>query len=383
MDLKNKSTEELHNLKKQLESEIATENNQQMALKILMNAEYGALANQYFRYFDPRLASAITLCGQLAIRWIEKYLMEHPLQKKYKWEVIYEDTDSVYMSFKYLAEKLIKKFGDDEHLITEKINKFSLKVIQPIIDKGYEELAEYVNANENRMFMKQEKISTKGLWTGKKKYALLVLDNEGVLYKEPTLKVKGIETVRASTPQFVREKLEKILTIILTDPDSLSDFIDETRKEFMKLDAEDTAFSVSVNTLNKYETIVDNGNPLFEDDMFDEDEYSELGYKKRTPIGVRAAIVHNKYIIKNDLFRKIPEIKVGEKIKFLYMKEPNPLHENIIGFTRLLPERDKLVQFVDFNTQFYKTFLRPIENITEKIKMIIKDNKDFDINTLF
>jgi len=372
IDYLNLSKEELEKYKFELESEISKLNNNQMARKVLLNSEYGAIANIYFRYFDIRLASAITLGGQLAIRWIEKYLMKHPLQKKYMWDVIYEDTDSLYLSVEKLSKALEKKY-DDRNLIVDKLNEFSAKIIQPIIDKGYKELAEYVNANENRMFMKQEKLATKALWTGKKKYALLVIDNEGVRYKEPKLKVKGIETVRSSTPKFVREKLRKVITLILTDKEKLNNFIEETKKEFLLVEPESVAFTVSVNTLNKYETVIKN--------HFSGE--TELSYKKRTPIGVRAAIVHNKYIIKNNLFNKIPEINVGDKIKYLYLKEPNPLHENIIGFIKNIPDKDKLKKFVDYNTQFYKTFLKPIENITTKINLLFQLNDEFNIHELF
>ena len=379
--------EQLKAAKFALESEIAKLHNNQMARKIFINSEYGALANKYFRYYDIRLASAITLSGQLALRWMEDYLMAHPLQRKYGWRVIYEDTDSLYVCLDRLALAMLERFKDP-HKVVDKLNEFSTKVVQPIIDRGYEELATYVNANENRMFMKQEKISSKAMWTGKKKYALLVYDNEGVRYDEPELKVKGIETVRSSTPKIVRKKLKKVLKLILTDPGSLPGFIEDARAEFMASEPEDLAFTVSVNTLNKYEDVVYDQANLFEEEFREDyDEYelveSELGYKKKSPIGVRAALIHNNYVIKNDLYNVFTEIYVGEKIKWLYMRQPNPLHENILGFRRLMPDRDKLRQYVDYPLQFYKTFIRPIENITKKIGMPLTTVREVPLDSIF
>ena len=222
MDFSNLTDEELKQLKHDLEAKISQYNNEQLALKYLMNGEYGALGNVYFRYFDINLASAVTLSGQLAIRWIENYLMNHELQKKYKWEVIYEDTDSVYLDLHYFVIKLLEKHPNLSNVqIAKVVDNFSEKVITPIIDEGYQKLAEYVGANENRMFMKREKISTKGLWTGKKKYALLTLYDEKVIYPSEVLKVKGIETVRSSTPKLVREKLKEVLKLVMTDEEKL------------------------------------------------------------------------------------------------------------------------------------------------------------------
>ena len=371
-DLKKISNEELDRRISILTSEVSRLNNIQMANKILMNSEYGALANKWFRYYDIRLASAVTVSGQLAIRWIENYLMAHPLQKKYNWEVIYSDTDSVYLSVEKLAKKIENK-NPDPHNIVDKLSEFSDKVLQPIINKGYDLLSKYVNANENRMFMKREKISSKGLWTGKKKYALLVYDDEGVRYQDAKLKVTGIETVRSSTPPFVKKRLEKVLKLILTEPDNLAQYIDETKKMFYGADPYDIALTVSVRTLEKYKTIVKNN---FTND-------TELSYKKGTPIGVRAAIVYNGYIIKNDLYNRFPEIMPGDKIKYLFLKMPNPMFENVFGFVKNIPNHDEIAQYIDIETQFYKTFLKPIENITTKINMIIDNIDEFDIHSLF
>lgn len=374
MDYSKLSDSELKILKSELESKISKSNNEQMALKILMNGEYGALGNVYFRYYDIRLASAVTLSGQLAIKWIEKFLLDHKLQEKYKWESVYCDTDSIYLDLSFMAKVFSKKYKtDDKNFIAEKINVFCEKVLEPLIEKGYGGLAKYVNANENRMFMKREKISIKGLWKEKKKYALMALYDESVIYPEPKLKVTGMETVSAKTPKPVRENLSEVLKLLMVDQTKLSQIIADFREAFFKLQPEEIAFSVGVNKLTKYETLVK-----------DIDGNTELGYKKGCPIGVRAAITYNSYIIKNDLFNSYPEIQVGEKIKYVYAKVPNPFgNENVIGFINRLPNKEGLIEYIDYKTQFEKTFLTPIENITKKIKVVLSDATEVDIDDLF
>lgn len=371
-DLKNLTNKQLLSLKGDTEARVSQYNNGQLALKYLMNGCYGAFGSPYFRYFNIKIATAITLSGQLAIKWIEDYLMNHPKQAKYKWDVMYIDTDSIYVSISNIYNMLSDKIKSNQQNSVDKINEFSDKIIQPIINEGYEKLAKYVQANENRMFMKREKVSIKSLWVGKKKYALHVLDNEGVRYTEPKLKVKGIEIIQSSTPKFVRERLKNIVELILTDPEKLSDLIEKTRKDFLELEPEDIARTSSVNTMNKYETIIKNG-----------DGTTMLHYKKKCPMAVRASIMHNKYVIYNDLYNKFPEINEGDKVKYVFMKLPNPIHENVFGFLKNMPDKDKLKQYVDYKMQFEKVFLTPIYNITDKIRMMIKNNYEIDLNELF
>ena len=374
VDFSNFTNEQLIEEKKRLEAVYSKLNNEQLALKYLMNGEYGALGNIFFRYYDIRLASAVTLSGQLAIRWIEKELMNHPLQSKFNWKVVYSDTDSIYLNLEFVAKK-IKESNPEltEKELCLKLDKFSEKYVIPIIDEGYNKLSSYVQANENRMFMKREKISPVGFWVAKKKYALMTLYDEKVIYDEPTLKVKGIETVRSSTPKIVKKPLENVLKLIMNDNDKLAEFIAETKTLFYNSEPEDIAFSVSVNTMSKYVK-------EYEDKQ---NNRTILTYKSGTPIGVRAAITYNSYIRRNDLINVYPEIHEGDKIKYLYLKLPNPFNENILGFPKRFPEKDKLKQFVDYRTQFEKSFMSPIERITTAIKIALKKYDEVNLNDFF
>ena len=357
------SDEELKVEEGRLRSKVAILNNGQMSRKILMNAGYGFLANKYGRYFDIRLASAITLSGQLSIKHAEKYLMEHVKQKAYKWDVIYADTDSLYIELNQLVNKLIQKNPNiTQKEITSKLESFVQKVILPIVHEGYEQLAEYMNCNDNRMFMAAEKICSRAFWVGRKKYAMLVASDEGVHYPEPVLKVKGIEIVRSSTPKVIRESLKIAVKYLLEDTDKFYSFIKNYKKEFDKYSIEEIAFPRSVNNLEKYK--------------------DGEGYKKGTPIGVRAAFTFNKFIKKHNLLSSFTEIQSGEKIKFCYMKTPNPVYENVFGFIKRFPNTKKMREYVDRNLQFDKAFMAVIKKMCSHLQIPYEKSKN-SINDLF
>jgi DNA polymerase elongation subunit (family B) len=348
----------------ELERHISTKNNFQMAMKILMNSEYGALANVHFRYYDVRLASAITLSAQLALKWAAKKVMEHPMRKKYRWELLYGDTDSLYLSVKYVVDQIRLRKPDisDKDLIKQ-VNGFVAKVIQPILNDGYDELAEYVNANENRMFMNHEKTITNALWTSKKRYALNVLWDEGVTYDKPKLKVKGIEIVRSSTPKVIRDALKESVAIMLEDESKLLDFVKEQKDKFKTHDVLNIAFPRSANNIDKF--LVEKADGSY-------------GYASKTPIGVRAAIIYNNHIKDLDGW---PEIQSGEKIKYVYLTKPNIFDENVIGFIRRIPE--DAIKYVDWDMQFEKTFLSVIQNIYRKMGKVFKMHKETNLMDIF
>ena len=186
-----------------LTKEIARCNNIQMAKKISLNSAYGAIGNQYFRYYKLANAEAITLSGQVSIRWIENRMNGY-LNKLLDTEnvdyVVASDTDSIYINFGPLVDKFFNSKSDDKAKIVSILDKVCQDKLEPFIDKSYEELADYVNAYDQKMFMKRENIADRGIWTAKKRYILNVWDSEGVRYEEPKLKMMGIEAVKSSTP---------------------------------------------------------------------------------------------------------------------------------------------------------------------------------------
>ena len=336
----------------ELSKEIARLHNMQMAKKIQLNSAYGALANQYFRWFDTRHAEAITMSGQLSIRWIEGKMnkfLNKLLSTKGKDYVVASDTDSIYVCLAGLVDKVFVDKKPSTEKVVAFLDKACEQTIQPFIDKSYQELSEYVGAFQQKMFMKRESIADKGIWRGKKMYILNVFNNEGVQYKEPQLKTMGIETVRSSTPAACRESIKKALKIIMSGTqEELITFIDQFRTTFSSLPFEDIAFPRGVNGIDKYRCAAN-------------------VYKKGTPIHVKGALIYNNLIKTLKIEKKFAPISDGDKIKFSYLKVPNPAFATVISVPGILPPQFEMEKYIDRDMQFDKSFLEPIKSITSVI----------------
>ena len=338
--------------------DISKYNNIQMAKKISLNSAYGAIGNVWFRYYDLLVAEAITTSGQLSIRWIEHALNEYlnTLLGTDKYDyVLASDTDSVYITFDKLVNKVFGERQDTTKIINF-LDTIATQKIEPFIDKSYSELAGYVNAYSNKMSMKREVIADKGIWTAKKRYILNAYDVEGVRYKEPQLKIMGIEAVKSSTPAPCRQKIKDALKIIMSgDEKMLNTFIQEFREEFMKLPVEDIAYPRSVNGIKKFTS----SNGLF---------------AKGAPIHCKGAILYNHLIQKHKLSNKYEFIQEGDKIKFLHLKEPNVYTSTAISFMTKLPKELDFESIIDYDIQFTKSFVDPLKFITTKILWKIDDS---------
>ena len=344
-----------HALDTKLSKEIAKYNNFQLVRKIQLNSAYGAIGNEWFRYFDVDMAEAITLSGQLSIRWIANHLNDFLNEtigtKEYDY-VVASDTDSVYLRLGNLVDKVCG--GKSESEVVEFLNKASEEIILPFIKKKYDELACKMNAYENKMVMDRECIASKAVWTAKKRYMMLVHDSEGIRYAEPKMKIMGIETTRSSTPQVVRDALTEAIKLILTtDEDTVIKFIDDFRTQFNQFTPEEIAFPRSVNGMKKY---ID----------------ASTIYKKSTPIAVKGSLIYNHYVKELGLRDKHREIVDGDKIKFLHLIKPNPLGgiagtDQVVAFPNDLPREFKVEKFIDYEMQFEKSFLSPLKNILEII----------------
>jgi len=331
-----------------LKNDISKYNNFQMARKIQLNSLFGAWGNEYFRYYDSRIAEGITMTGQYIIRkvgtaldvYLNKVVGTHGHNYSF-----YSDTDSCYISLDPLVRKYYSNLPRDK--LIDVLDKICEEKITETINKSCDGLADYTNAFQKKIIFKREAIAERGLWVAKKRYALNVYDNEGVRYKDPKLKVMGLEIVRSSTPAPVRESLKEAVRLALTtDEKTLQGFIEHTRILFNKFEPEQIAFPRGVNGLMKYTSGADI-------------------YAKGTPMHVRGALMYNHLLRKNKLDKKYELIQEGEKIKFLYLKEPNHIRENCIAFIGKIPKELDLDRYIDYNTMFEKSFLEPIKQIIE------------------
>ena len=337
---------------KALEKEIARCNNIQMAKKISLNSAYGAIGNQYFRYYKLANAEAITLSGQVSIRWIESKMNQYLnklLSTTDEDYVIASDTDSIYLNLGPLVDKFFASKSGDKVAIVGLLDKICEDKFEPYIDKCYSDLASYVSAYDQKMQMKRENIAERGIWTAKKRYILNVWDSEGVRYEEPKLKMMGIEAVKSSTPAPCRKMIKDALKLMMNGTeDEVIDFIDKCREDFKKLPPEQISFPRSVSDVVKYRSSSDI-------------------YSKGTPIHCRGALLFNHYIKQHKLDNKYSLIQNGEKIKFCYLKKPNIIHENIISFIQDFPTELGLDKYIDYDLQFEKSFLEPMKAILDAI----------------
>ena len=337
---------------KALEKEIARCNNIQMAKKISLNSAYGAIGNQYFRYYKLANAEAITLSGQVSIRWIEQKMNDYLnklLSTTEEDYVIASDTDSIYLNLGPIVDKFLGHKSSDKTAVVQLLDKICQDKLEPYIDTCYQNLATYVSAYDQKMQMKRENIADRGIWTAKKRYILNVWNSEGVAYAEPKLKVMGIESVKSSTPAPCRKMLKDAFQILMTGTeDDMIAFIDKSREEFKQLPQEQGSLPRSASDVVKYKGS------------------SEI-YVKGTPIHIRGALLFNHYIKEKKLTNKYSLIQNGEKIKFCYLKKPNIIHENIISFIQDFPRELNLDKYVDYDLQFEKSFVEPLKAILDAI----------------
>ena len=350
-DLSHLSNEELLALHAQTIKDVTKYSNFQMVRKICLNSLYGALGNNYFRYYKLENAEAVTSTGQVTIRWIERKLNEY-VNKALKTEdvdyVVASDTDSIYLNLGPLVARVFPDSSDSERVVSV-LNDFCEAKIVPFIEESYKELSDYLNCYEETLVMKRECIAERGIWTAKKRYILNVWDNEGVRYDEPKLKMMGIEAVKSSTPAPCRAYIKSALKIIMEGTeDQLIDFIEEKRREFSSLSAEEIAFPRGASDVNKYHS-------------------PATIYSKGTPMHIRGCLLFNHHLKQKGIQNKYNLINDGEKIKFVYLKVPNPFQENVISFISELPDEFGLKEFIDYDTMYNKSFIEPMRAILDTI----------------
>lgn len=348
--------------KLELEKLISKYNNFQNAKKVTLNSAYGAIGNEYFRFFDVRIAEAVTTSGQLSVRCIGDHMNRYlnRILKSDKDYIIASDTDSIYISLGDIVATTIDEEKFPRAKISVAMDEYCNSVIQPQIDKTFKELAEYMNAYANKMSMKREAIFDRGIWTAKKRYILNVYNNEGVQYTTPKLKIKGLEAIKSSTPNIVRQKMLKAYEIIMTgDNSDLIEFVDKFKEEFKSMPLEEISSPRGCNGMDQYAD-------------------SETVWGKKAPYHVKGALAYNNLLKQKKLTKKFQTIKNGNKIKYMYLKKKNPLQCSVISFPASLPEELDMHRFIDYDMQFDMTFANPLTVILDAIGWTLVESNSLE-----
>lgn len=328
------------------ENEVAKCDVMQLGLKVTLNSAYGMIGNQYSRYFDTRIAEGITVSGQLSIRWIERKLDEYlnricgtdDLQF-----AVAGDTDSIYITLAPFVEKYFPKDAPKGKIVRA-LDKLCEERIQGVIDAAYQELADYMNAFAQKMFMAREVIADRGLWRAKKNYALNVWDSEGVQYDEPELKIMGLESARSQTPEVCRNALSESIRLMMTsDEKAVQRFIADFKKKFFDLPVEDIARNTGISDIAKWNV--------------------NEGFQSGTPYHVKGAMVYNRMLRRLKLQTQYRSVQNGDKVKLLYLKKANPTHNNTIAFPDVLPPEFNLEEYVDRKMQWTKNYYDPVNSL--------------------
>lgn len=344
------STEELLAKLESLKTQYNKFDSLQNNAKLRANSLYGALGSAQFRWYDPRIAESVTISGQTIIKQSEiaiNNFLQKLMQDK-KDRVVYMHTDSAQVCMEDVVEKFFADKSEEERV--RLLVKIATEKIEPLLDKTYVDLAKRFNCKQNRISMKTEAVCTRTFYVAKAKYAQYVYYNEGVYYSEPKLKIVGLDAIRSNIPEIGRRLMKEAYKEIFEHgQEALQKFIKTKKAWFKSLSVEEIAFPRGVNGIEKYSA------------------NTPTGYIKGTPAHVKAAILYNKLLSDLNLGVTYDKIFSGDKMKFVYIREPNPFGEDKIGFMTELPKDFNAHKYVDYDTQFQKAFLGPMENVLEII----------------
>ena len=327
------------------------ENLRQYVIKILLNSGYGAFVNKYFRWYDQRIGKSITLSGQLVIQIAEREInkwMNKVLQTENVDYIIAIDTDSNYLNCQPLVDKFFSNKSKNE--IVDILDKIAKEQVQKVLEDGWIDTKEYLNAYDQKMVMEREAIASSAFWTAKKRYAMCVWDMEGVRMPDdkPKLKIQGLDAIRSSTPQSCREALLTMIRLtLLEDEKTLQSYISDFKDKFKSMQFEDIAFPRTMNNISKMT--------------------QSAGFAKGTPPHIRGAIQFNRLLKKYKLEKDWETMKDGEKGKFIYLREPNNIGTNVLSFNHTVPKEFDFIKYIDFEKQFSKAIIEPMDIILSPI----------------
>lgn len=367
IDPYNCSIEELEKEIERLKILAENYNGAQNSIKVFLNSCYGATASPFFLGFNVNVAEAITLQGQeiakYASKIIDEYFIDYwHLDKKLhsdlgityvnklkeKTLTVYGDTDSLFFTFDPILKSCDYSGNPIDFILT--LKKLRLN---SYLKEKFEEYAKKYHT-KNIQDLELEKISYSAIMVAKKKYILdLAWKEPGIVFKpQEKIKFTGIEIVQGSTPKYARKVLKDLMKIICEKGKGLlyADMVKklkEIKQEYVIQSPEDIA---KIQALGDYE-------------KYCLEDKKQIVLKEKCPQNVRSSAVYNHFVLNNNKWKKKYNIiKTGDKVKFYYTKDEN----EVFGF---LPNcfPYEFAPNVDYDLQFEKTIIEPINRILEAI----------------
>ena len=277
--------------------------------------------------------------------------------------------NSAYYTIEPFVEEFLKKKPDASlSEIVDFCDKFETEVVQPKIQENIDEFCYYLNAmDKSKCGGKREIIADRFLLLKKKKYLCRLRANEATVFPvdSPKIKAMGVELIKSSTPKFSIEHMSDALPILFdgTQKD-LREWFEKCKTEFINAPVSDIVSNMTVNCI-------------------DYDLRKDLGI----PLNSRASLIYNEFIKKHNLEGSFNLIQAGDKIKYIYLKTPNTLGETIKNTTGRTVKSsypdviaftdDNFIQYfkdyIDYDTQFEKSFIKPLEFMTNAINFTVKE----------
>lgn len=277
--------------------------------------------------------------------------------------------NSAYYTIEPFVEEFLKKNPDAS--LSETVDfcdKFETEVVQPKIQENIDEFCYYLNAmDKSKCGGKREIIADRFILLKKKKYLCRLRANEATVFPDdaPKIKAMGVELIKSSTPKFSIEHMNEALPILFDGSQKdLREWFEKCKNEFKKAPISDIVANMTVNRV-------------------DYDLRKDLGI----PFNSRASLIYNEFIKKNNLEGSFNLIQAGDKIKYIYLKTPNTLGETIVNSTGRSVKKtypnvigfidDNFIQYIkdyiDYDTQFEKTVIKPLEFMTNAINFTVKE----------
>lgn len=331
---------------------------EQMTAKIQINSLYGAMASGHFSMYNEQMAQSITGSGRYFIKLLANKI-EAKLQKMIpdkKPYIVAGDTDSVYFQIANFVDKYTK-----EKTITEKTkwcNSFYNKVIEDIVQETIVELSTNLNAYDvSYIGAEREIIADSGIFVAKKKYCARVRDLEGKVFPEsdPYIKIQGLEIIKGGTPNFSKKYLKEAIPVILDKSDQeILSWFKNVRDSFLQWDLDDIAKTQGVSKVA-------------------DPNWGQVinGRKVSVPFGSRVCVVSNTYVEKQNLTEQFPIIEAGQKVKILFLHQPNDLRSEAFAFTDTR-FAEIFREHIDYDTTFQKFFVKPLEGMLDSVGVSLK-----------